>query len=80
MEDQMICIYCVYQDILKAIGHTEDSPCKGRCAEVMTIAIVAALFFGGNISHPSSIQFWQNKKAKIRLGILAFFFAVISWI
>lgn len=50
MEDKIISIYCICQDLLSSIRHPEDSQCKMNCAEVMTIAVVAALFFSGNIS------------------------------
>jgi hypothetical protein len=42
-------LYCITDDLLKAIGHREDSRCELTDAEVITTALVAALYFGGNI-------------------------------
>jgi hypothetical protein len=41
-------IYCFVDDLLKAINHKEDSRRKFSDSELMTTAIVAMLFFGGN--------------------------------
>jgi hypothetical protein len=41
-------IYCLCADLLSALHHPEDRQCTMSDAEVMTTAIVAALFFGGN--------------------------------
>ncbi len=49
MDIQMIAIYCLGDDILKAMPHREDPQRHMSDAEVMTTAIVAALFFGGNL-------------------------------
>jgi len=38
-------------DILKAFHHREDVQCHMSDAEVMTTALIAALYFGGNYSH-----------------------------
>jgi hypothetical protein len=48
MDEQILAIYCVGADLLKAIGHVEDSQQKMRDAEVITTALVAMLFFRGN--------------------------------
>ena len=48
MDGQIIAVYCLTADMLLALGHHNDSQCHLTDAEVMTIAIVAALFFGGN--------------------------------
>jgi hypothetical protein len=48
MDEQIIAIYCLCDDMLKAWHHYEDPHCQMSDAEVMTTAIVAALFFGGN--------------------------------
>ena len=48
MDIQIILVYCMCDDLLKALNHRED-PQRQLCdAEIMTIAIVAALYFGGN--------------------------------
>jgi hypothetical protein len=48
MYDRTLAIYCFIDDLLKAMQHTEDSRCEFSDAEVITTAIVAMLFFGGN--------------------------------
>jgi len=47
MADQIILIYCLCADLLKALDHKEDPQCRMSDAEVMTTGLVAALFFGG---------------------------------
>jgi hypothetical protein len=50
MDDTITTIYCLLDDFLKAIGHRPDDPqTRLSTAEVMTIPLVAATFFGGNI-------------------------------
>ncbi len=48
MVEQIIFIYCVCSDLAAFLGIQDDPQCKMSSAEVMTVAIVAALFFGGN--------------------------------
>jgi len=50
-EDKIISIFCLVDDLLKGIGHQEDSRRKVSDSEVMTTAIVSALYFGGHIDH-----------------------------
>ena len=40
MLDQIITIYFIVDDLLKAIGHTEDIHCQISNAEVITTALV----------------------------------------
>ena len=40
--------YCIVDDLLKGIGHQEDSRRRVSDAEVITTALVAARFLGGN--------------------------------
>jgi len=47
MDYKIILVYCLCADLLKALQHKEDVQCKISDAEVMTAALVAALFFGG---------------------------------
>ena len=46
MDTQIVTVYCLCDDLLKALHHAEDPPCQMSDAEVMT-AIIAVLFFGG---------------------------------
>jgi hypothetical protein len=49
MDGQITAIYCLCDDMLKALPHSEDPQRQMTDAEVMTTAIVAALHFGGNV-------------------------------
>jgi hypothetical protein len=48
MVNEIIAIYAIADDLLKVLGHKEDSRVKMSDAEVITSALVAAKFFGGN--------------------------------
>lgn len=50
-EDKIIGIYCIIDDILKATGHEEDKRRKVSDSEVITTALVSALYFGGHIDN-----------------------------
>jgi|1185.fasta_scaffold92869_1 hypothetical protein len=50
-ENKIISIFCFVDDLLKAIGHQEDSRRKVSDSEVITTAIVSALYFGGHHDH-----------------------------
>jgi hypothetical protein len=49
MDTQIVAIYCIYDDILKGLNHSEDKQRQMSDAEVMTTSIVAVLFFSGNM-------------------------------
>ncbi len=48
MLGEIIAIYAIVEDLLKATGHQEDCRVQMSDAEVVTSALVAAKFFGGN--------------------------------
>ena len=48
MINTIVAIYSLVDDLLKAIGHQEDHRRRILDAEVLTTALVAARFFGGN--------------------------------
>ena len=50
MDTQIILIYCLCDDLLKAMCHREDAQCRMSDAEVMTVALVAALHYRGNFA------------------------------
>jgi hypothetical protein len=50
-EDKIIRIYCIVDDILKGIGHQEDSRRKVSDSEIITTALVSALYFGGHMDN-----------------------------
>jgi Transposase DDE domain len=72
MEDQIIFIYSICDDLLTSFGTNKDAYCKMSSAEVMTVAIVAALFFGGNFSKARlmlmSHNYIQNMLSESRLN------------
>jgi hypothetical protein len=49
MFDNVVALYCITDDLLKAIGHRDDCRCELTDAEVITTALTAALYFGGNL-------------------------------
>jgi hypothetical protein len=55
MDTEIITIYCLCDDLLKAMHHVEDGQCQMSDAEVMTTAIVAARCFGGNIERARAL-------------------------
>jgi hypothetical protein len=55
MYDRTLAIYCFVDDLLKAMQHREDSRTVFSDAEVVTTAIVAMLFFGGNFERSRSL-------------------------
>lgn len=50
-EDKIISIYCIIDDILKGAGHYEDSRRKVSDSEIITTALVSALYFGGHLDN-----------------------------
>lgn len=51
MDTLIIGIYCLCDDLLKSQGHRENAQRKVSDAEVMTIALVASYYYGGNYTH-----------------------------
>jgi hypothetical protein len=49
MEDTITTTYYLCEEFLKATGHRDDPQVRLSTAEVMTTALAAAAFFGGNI-------------------------------
>jgi hypothetical protein len=50
-EDKIIRIYCIVDDILKSVGHVEDTRRKVSDSEIITTALVSALYFGGHLDN-----------------------------
>jgi hypothetical protein len=48
MDTQIVAVFCLCDDMLKALQHCENAQCQMSDAEVMTTAIVAMLYFKGN--------------------------------
>ena len=49
MDDTIITTYYLCEEFLKATGYHDDPQVRLSTAEVMTVALVAAAFFGGNL-------------------------------
>jgi hypothetical protein len=52
--DHTTALYCIVDDLLKAVGHRDDARCELTDAEVLTAALVAAFNFGGNVERSRS--------------------------
>ena len=48
MDTQSVAVFCLLDDLLKAMHHYEDRQCVMSDAEVLTTAVIASLYFGGN--------------------------------
>lgn len=48
MDTQIVAVYCLCDDLLKALFHPEDPQCQMSDAELMTSALIAMLYFRGN--------------------------------
>ena len=46
--DNVILIYCLCDDVLKASGHKDDPQCHMTDAEICTVSIIAMIEYGGN--------------------------------
>ncbi len=49
MHNEVVTIYCIVDDILKALNVKDDPQAKMSSSEILATAIVACLFFGGNL-------------------------------
>lgn len=54
MIDHTTALYCIVDDLLKAVGHADDCRREMSDAEVITTALVAAFNFGGNVERSRS--------------------------
>ena len=48
---RIIALYCIVDDLLKAMRHHEDSRVRVSDSEVITTAFVAVLYFGGHLDN-----------------------------
>lgn len=67
MDAQIVAVDCLCDDILKGLHHYEDPQRQMRDAEVMTTAIVAARFFGGNLETARAFL-WEQGYIPTMLG------------
>lgn len=61
-DSKIIALYCIVDDILKALGHTEDIRVRVSDAEVITTSFVSALYFGG---HQDNARHFMKMKGYI---------------
>jgi hypothetical protein len=54
MLNEIVTVYAIVDDLLKTIGHREDTRREMSDAEIITTAIIAAMFFSGNHSQACS--------------------------
>lgn len=59
-EDKIISIFCLVDDLLKEIGHKEHPFRKISDSEVITTAIVSALYFGGHLDNARGFMKMTN--------------------
>jgi len=59
MDTHVVATYCLYDDLLIAIGHAEDSQIQMAEAEVMSKAVVGAVDCGAN---------FENARTCLKLG------------
>lgn len=85
MEARIIQVYCLNDDVLKAQNHHEDSQC-GLCdAEIMTIALVGVLYYGGNyvqamdflVDHNYIRHGMSRGQFSVRLNRIAHYFLTV---
>jgi hypothetical protein len=63
LEDTITTTYYLCEEFLKATGHRDDPQVLLSTAEVMTIAVVACAFFGGNLE--ASRSFLDEHRSQI---------------
>ena len=70
MDTRIVVVFCLCDDMLKALHHKEDVQCQMSDAEVITTAIVAMLYFKGNFCMASRFLFDGNyiPKMLVKLG------------
>jgi hypothetical protein len=67
LDDHILAIYGVCHDFLKALHHREDCQQNMTDAEVMTTALVAMLFFGGNFEHARALLGTSQYRPTMRI-------------
>lgn len=58
IEDKLVAVYCLTDDLLKALGHTDNAQAEMSDSEVVTTALLAALCFSGNYAEARR---WLNR-------------------
>lgn len=60
MDTQIVFVYCLCDDLLKALQHGEDRQCRVSDAEILTVALVATLYFGGHFQRANEFLHEQG--------------------
>jgi hypothetical protein len=72
MDDHILAMYCLCTDVLTALHHAEDCQHKLTDVEVMTMALVAMVCFGGNFEHARALlgtrQYMPTMPSRIRFN------------
>jgi len=68
MDDKIVTIFCLIDDLLKAIGHEDDKRAKISNAEVLTIGYIAVRYFHGN--YYNAHQFFMSMKPSYLIDFL----------
>ena len=55
MDEQIVTIYCLCDDLLRAMHYVDDKQRQMSDAEVVTTALVATLYFGGNFERARAL-------------------------
>jgi hypothetical protein len=70
MLNEIITIYAITDDLLKAIGHKEDERRLMSDAEIITTALTAAMFFDGNQAKACVYMKDHNLIPKLKLSLV----------
>ena len=60
MDTQIIFVYCLCDDRLKTLPHRDDPQSHLSDAEILTVALVASLYFGGNFKRTQTFLYEQG--------------------
>lgn len=60
MDTYIVFVYSLCDDLLKGLRHWEDPQCQVGDAEILTTALVAARYFGGNQTNAQTFLFEQR--------------------
>ena len=63
---RIIALYCIVDDLLKAMRHHEDSRVRVSDSEVITTAFVAVLYFGGHLDNARHFMYVPQMLDKSR--------------
>jgi hypothetical protein len=60
MVNKTVAIYVFFDDILKTMDHKEPDSLKTVDAEIITVVLLAAGYFAGNIKNPYALSALQD--------------------